>query len=62
VRNDVLDLARIEAGKMTFLPEPVELEELVGEKYLLRHPAAHFHGAAGAIAPFFSKIDFLWLP
>src|SRR5947209_70966 len=29
--TDVLDLAKIEAGKMTFQPEPVELEELVGE-------------------------------
>jgi len=29
--TDVLDLAKIEAGEMTFLPEPVELEELVGE-------------------------------
>lgn len=29
--SDVLDLAKIEAGKMTFLPEPVELEDLVGE-------------------------------
>jgi protein-histidine pros-kinase len=29
--NDVLDLARIEAGKMTFRTEPVELPELVWE-------------------------------
>src|SRR3989440_1752733 len=29
--TDVLDLAKIEAGKMTFLPEPVDLNELVGE-------------------------------
>ena len=29
--TDVLDLAKIEAGKMTFLPEPVGLDELVGE-------------------------------
>src|SRR5947207_509621 len=29
--TDVLDLAKIEAGKMTFLPEPVDLEELAGE-------------------------------
>ena len=29
--SDVLDLAKIEAGKMTFLPEPVDLDELVGE-------------------------------
>ncbi|MFL5656629.1 MAG: PAS domain S-box protein [Ktedonobacteraceae bacterium] len=29
--TDVLDLAKIEAGKMTFLPEPVDLDELVGE-------------------------------
>jgi PAS domain S-box-containing protein len=29
--SDVLDLAKIEAGKMTFQPEPVDLDELVGE-------------------------------
>jgi PAS domain S-box-containing protein len=29
--TDVLDLAKIEAGEMTFLPEPVDLNELVGE-------------------------------
>ena len=29
--NDVLDLAKVESGKMDFRPEPVELETLVGE-------------------------------
>ena len=29
--NDVLDLAKLEAGKMSFAPEPVSLERLVGE-------------------------------
>src|SRR5438270_960207 len=38
--TDVLDLAKIEAGKMTFLPEPVELEELVGEVRNILRPLA----------------------
>jgi signal transduction histidine kinase len=29
--NDVLDLAKVEAGKMEFFPEPVDLTQLVGE-------------------------------
>jgi PAS domain S-box-containing protein len=29
--NDVLDLAKVEAGKQEFRPEPVELDKLVGE-------------------------------
>jgi PAS domain S-box-containing protein len=29
--NDVLDLAKVESGKMEFRPEPVELSRLVGE-------------------------------
>jgi PAS domain S-box-containing protein len=29
--NDVLDLAKVESGKMDFRPEPVDLEKLVGE-------------------------------
>ena len=29
--NDVLDLAKVESGKMEFWPEPVDLEKLVGE-------------------------------
>jgi PAS domain S-box-containing protein len=29
--NDVLDLSKIEAGRMEFRPEPVDLEKLVGE-------------------------------
>jgi signal transduction histidine kinase/DNA-binding response OmpR family regulator len=41
VINDVLDLAKVEAGKMEFWPEPVDLEKLVGEvKDVLRTLAA----------------------
>jgi PAS domain S-box-containing protein len=29
--NDVLDLAKVEAGKLDFRPEPVELKRLIGE-------------------------------
>jgi signal transduction histidine kinase len=29
--NDVLDLAKVEAGKLEFHPEPVDLQEVVGE-------------------------------
>jgi signal transduction histidine kinase len=29
--NDVLDLAKVEAGKMDFFPEPVDLAQLIGE-------------------------------
>ncbi|HTT07663.1 MAG TPA: response regulator [Gammaproteobacteria bacterium] len=29
--NDVLDLAKVEAGKMEFHPEPVDLDNLIGE-------------------------------
>src|SRR5437762_10839103 len=42
--TDVLDLAKIEAGKMTFLPEPVDLNELAGEvRNILRPLAAAKH-------------------
>jgi signal transduction histidine kinase len=29
--NDVLDLAKVEAGKMEFSPEPVSLTRIIGE-------------------------------
>ena len=35
--NDVLDLAKVESGKLEFRPEPVDLGKLVGE--VSRHPA-----------------------
>ncbi len=38
--TDVLDLAKIEAGKMTFQPEPVDLEELAGEVRNILRPLA----------------------
>jgi len=39
--NDVLDLARVEAGKLEFRPEPVEVARLVGEVVaILRTTAA----------------------
>jgi signal transduction histidine kinase len=39
--NDVLDLAKVEAGKMEFHPEPIDLPQLVGEvRDILRAVAA----------------------
>jgi PAS domain S-box-containing protein len=39
--NDVLDLAKVESGKLEFLPEPVDLPKLVGEvRDILRTLAA----------------------
>jgi signal transduction histidine kinase/DNA-binding response OmpR family regulator len=39
--NDVLDLSKVEAGKMEFRPEPVDLERLLGEvRDILRGLAA----------------------
>ncbi len=42
--NDVLDLARIEAGAMSTSPEPVELGELVGSAMSLVQPLAAERG------------------
>jgi signal transduction histidine kinase len=42
--NDVLDLAKVEAGKMTFYPEVVDLEKLVSEvRDILRTLVANKH-------------------
>jgi signal transduction histidine kinase len=38
--NDVLDLAKVEAGKMEFHPEPLDLQHLVGEVTSILRPAA----------------------
>jgi len=39
--NDVLDLSKVEAGRMEFTPEPVELESIIGEtRAVLRALAA----------------------
>jgi signal transduction histidine kinase len=40
--NDILDLAKVEAGKLEFRPEPVDIQRLVGEVIaILRTSAAH---------------------
>ncbi len=36
--NDVLDLARVESGKMVFEPEPVELKQLIEDVQAILHP------------------------
>ncbi len=38
--NDVLDLAKVESGKMEFRPEPVDLKKLVGEVKDVLHTLA----------------------
>jgi signal transduction histidine kinase/CheY-like chemotaxis protein len=38
--NDVLDLAKIESGKMEFCPEPVSIEKLIGEVRDILRPIA----------------------
>ncbi|MBR4189514.1 MAG: response regulator [Kiritimatiellae bacterium] len=44
--NDVLDLARIDAGKMTLQPGPVRLEKLVGEVFASFRLTAEGKGVA----------------
>jgi signal transduction histidine kinase/CheY-like chemotaxis protein len=39
--NEVLDLSRIEAGRLTLSPEPVQMDELVGEAVDLMRPSAN---------------------
>jgi PAS domain S-box-containing protein len=56
--NDVLDLSKVESGKMEFRPEPVELTRLVGEVGdILRTLAAQKHIAIEvAVDPGLSEI------
>jgi signal transduction histidine kinase/CheY-like chemotaxis protein len=42
--NEVLDLSRIEAGRLTLSPEPVRVDELVHESVDLMQPAAESRG------------------
>jgi len=44
--NDVLDLAKMDAGKMTFQPKPVRLAQLVGEVFASFRLAADRKGLA----------------
>ena len=43
-KNELLDLAKVEAGKMTFSPEVVDLEQLAGEGCNSLHPLAAHKG------------------
>ena len=42
--NDTLDLARLDAGRMEFHPEPVELRRLVHDAVVTVEPQAHAKG------------------
>jgi PAS domain S-box-containing protein len=49
--NEVLDIARIEAGEMTVSHEPVAVADIVAETALLMQPLADTGGVALTVAP-----------
>lgn len=49
--NEILDLARIESGRYTLLPEPVDLIELIDEITSLMQPLADQHEITMAFEP-----------
>jgi CheY-like chemotaxis protein len=49
--NDVLDLAHVESGRMTLSPEPLSVQEIVGEVVTLMAPLAQSHGVDIRMSP-----------
>ena len=57
--NDVLDLSRIEAGRLTLFPEPIDLQKLVREIVVLFTPLAEEKGLSldCSCEPFVKKVE-----